>query len=165
MGTPIAYSSQFATVRDRALFSARHIHYRLGAKGRITMDDQLPPKPKGMHWRTYDKLAARHQRYENVRRAIFQNGCPADGPAEEISNLPRDFDHTALEFQFETYSTLSQQIAEMLRLSRPRSHQKTIAPIGVQLRNGILCQPRPNRCPRHCQLFHAEERILRTLKE
>jgi hypothetical protein len=70
-GRRVAYSSQFATARDRALFSARHIHYQLGAKGRIAMDDQLPSKPKGMHWRTYDKLTARCGRYENIAKRQF----------------------------------------------------------------------------------------------
>jgi hypothetical protein len=35
------------------------------------MDNQLPPKPKGMHWRTYDKLAARCGRYENIAKRQF----------------------------------------------------------------------------------------------
>jgi hypothetical protein len=70
-GRRVAYSSQFATAHDRAIYSARHIHYQLGAKGRIAMDDHLPPKPKGMHWRTYDKLAARCERYENISRNCF----------------------------------------------------------------------------------------------
>ena len=71
LGRWSAYSSQFATEHDRAIFSARHIHYQLGAKGRIAIDDPLPPKPKGMHWRTYDKLAARCERYENIAKNCF----------------------------------------------------------------------------------------------
>lgn len=70
-GRRVAYSSQFATAHDRAIFSARHIHYQLGAKGRIAMDDPLPPKPKGMHLRTYDKFAARCERYGNISRNCF----------------------------------------------------------------------------------------------
>jgi len=70
-GRHVAYSSQFATAHDRAIFSAHHIHYRLGAKGRIAMDDPLPPKPKGMHCRTYDKLAARGDRYKNIAANCF----------------------------------------------------------------------------------------------
>lgn len=70
-GRRVAYSSQFATAHDRAIFSARHIHYQLGAKGRISMDAPLPQKPKGMHWRTYDKLACRHNRYRNIAMNCF----------------------------------------------------------------------------------------------
>ena len=35
---------------------------RLGADG----SDDLPPKPKGMHWSRYDRLADRYERQSNI---------------------------------------------------------------------------------------------------
>jgi len=35
------------------------------------MDDLLLPEPKGRRWRTYDKLAAQHERYENIAKGQF----------------------------------------------------------------------------------------------
>jgi hypothetical protein len=64
-GRRVAYGSQFQTWRDRALSLAQDIRYRLGGKDFLSViDGSTPPKPKGMHWRTYDKLIARSEAYE-----------------------------------------------------------------------------------------------------
>jgi hypothetical protein len=65
-GRQVAYSSQFAAPHDRAEVSVCKIRYRLGGKGRIGMDDPLPPKPKWMRWRTYEKLTDRCAAYEDI---------------------------------------------------------------------------------------------------
>jgi hypothetical protein len=53
-GRRVAYGSQFETPQDRALSAAQNIRYRLGGKDYVSVDGLLPPKPKGMHWRTYE---------------------------------------------------------------------------------------------------------------
>ncbi len=64
-GRQVAYGSQFETPRDRALSAAQDIRYRLGGKDYISLLDGLPPpKPKGMHWRTYETKIKRCNRYE-----------------------------------------------------------------------------------------------------
>jgi hypothetical protein len=64
-GRRVAYGSQFETRHGRALSRAQDIRYRLGGRGYLSLIDGLtPPKPKGMHWRTYTKLIARAAAYE-----------------------------------------------------------------------------------------------------
>jgi hypothetical protein len=59
----VAYASQFETRTDRAYRGQAKIKARL-------IDDRdpdgwiLPPKPKGMHWRTYNGLVERFNHYE-----------------------------------------------------------------------------------------------------
>lgn len=65
-GRQVAYASQFINAYHRANASAHKIHYRLGAKGMIDIYDPLPPKPRGMYWRTYEKLRDRRERYEEI---------------------------------------------------------------------------------------------------
>lgn len=53
----LAYESQCEEPHYRALGRAQKLHVRLGGTGAV--GDGLPPKPKGMHWATYKKLARR----------------------------------------------------------------------------------------------------------
>lgn len=50
----LSYSSQNEGVTDRACSKAREIRKRLGCEG--SFDDPFPLKPKGMHWKTYERL-------------------------------------------------------------------------------------------------------------
>ena len=61
----VAYGSQFQAPHDRALTRAQDIRVRLGGRAYASLIDGLtPPKPKGMRWRTYDKLIAKSEAYE-----------------------------------------------------------------------------------------------------
>jgi hypothetical protein len=51
----LVYASQQAVPRDRNLAQARKIRERLGGDANVL--NPLPPKPFGMHWRTYDRFA------------------------------------------------------------------------------------------------------------
>lgn len=55
-GRQVAYGSQFETPRDRALTAARKIRRRLGGDHWTSILDGFPAKPKGMRWRTYNRL-------------------------------------------------------------------------------------------------------------
>jgi hypothetical protein len=44
------------------LSRAQKLHVLLGGSGAVA--DGLPPKPKGMHWKTYRTLANRFRRHE-----------------------------------------------------------------------------------------------------
>jgi hypothetical protein len=57
----IHYRSQSETFVDRATRRQRKLLHRLGAD----YADALP-KPKGMHWRTYERLADEIERCENI---------------------------------------------------------------------------------------------------
>ena len=65
----LAYASQNQDVHDRASAKARKIRQRLGDDG--CFDDPFPPKPKGMHWRTYDKLQRQCEILEDQVAAQF----------------------------------------------------------------------------------------------
>jgi hypothetical protein len=58
----LAYDSQRERPHDRALSRTQKLHVRLGGSGAVA--DGLPPKPKGMHWKTYRALANRFRQYE-----------------------------------------------------------------------------------------------------
>lgn len=50
----LTYNSQYESAGERALTRAQNVRIKLGGSG--SMDDFFPPKPKGMHWRTYWRL-------------------------------------------------------------------------------------------------------------
>jgi len=58
-GRQVVYGSQFENWHDRALSRAQDIRYRLGGSDYIALDGSVPPKPKGMHWRTYERRLER----------------------------------------------------------------------------------------------------------
>lgn len=61
----LAYPSQRETHGDRAARRALRIRSRLGWPGGILQGSGLG-KPKGMHWRTYDRLCGEHEVMERV---------------------------------------------------------------------------------------------------
>jgi hypothetical protein len=64
-GRQVAYGSQFETRHDRALSRAQDIRYRLGGPDHVSVIDGItPPKPKGMHRRTYETKLKRLEIYE-----------------------------------------------------------------------------------------------------
>lgn len=66
-GRRVAYGSQFQAPHDRALTRAQDIRTRLGGPEYAALIDGLsPPKPKGMRWRTYDRLIAKSEAYERI---------------------------------------------------------------------------------------------------
>lgn len=59
----LAYISQNETAHDRALRKHQAIRMKLGGSGSLA--DDFPDKPKGMHWRTYNRLAAQAEDAED----------------------------------------------------------------------------------------------------
>lgn len=55
----LKYETQYEPDFARAATRALKIRERLG--GRCGIDDPFPPKPKGMHWRTYQRLEAEEE--------------------------------------------------------------------------------------------------------
>jgi hypothetical protein len=55
----LAYASQQESAHERGLRKAQGIRMRLG--GTANMLDDFPEKPKGMHWRTYERLCRVHE--------------------------------------------------------------------------------------------------------
>jgi len=61
----VAYASQFLTPYHRAWHGQEKIKYRLIAD--LDPDEwSLPPKPKWMRWATYNRYAAKFDRYEEI---------------------------------------------------------------------------------------------------
>ena len=59
----VAYRSQFMTATDRANLGKERIKRRL--IGELDPEEwDLPPKPKWMRWKTYERLVERFDRYE-----------------------------------------------------------------------------------------------------
>jgi hypothetical protein len=54
----LAYESQQESDPNPVFNKAQKIRIRLGGCGNITLP--FPPKPKGMHWKTYDRLRLAH---------------------------------------------------------------------------------------------------------
>jgi hypothetical protein len=70
-GRRVAYASQFADPDNRAHIGQAKIRARL--IGDLDPDEwNLPPKPKGMRWRTYNRYVERYDAYE----AILDCGIP-----------------------------------------------------------------------------------------
>jgi hypothetical protein len=59
----LAYRSQRETPRDRALSGAFALRQKLGADGGI---GDYVTKPKGMHWRTFERAMERIDRAEGI---------------------------------------------------------------------------------------------------
>ena len=65
----LAYESQRENRAFRALRRAQTLRIRLGGSG--SMGELFPEKPKGMHWRTYDRLRHRAQEAEERQFAFL----------------------------------------------------------------------------------------------
>jgi hypothetical protein len=66
-GRQVAYASQFLTPTDRAWRGKSKINARLCRIGGFDPEEwDMPPKPKGMRWRTYERYANRFERYEDL---------------------------------------------------------------------------------------------------
>lgn len=61
------YSSQWEDMSDRALRGMHKIEKRLCGD---ILGGEMPPTSKWMRWRTYDRLASRHELYD-VRWALI----------------------------------------------------------------------------------------------
>ena len=59
----LAYDSQREAAYSRALSRAQAIRMKLG--GSPNMAEDFPDKPKGMHWRTYDRLCRKAEDAQN----------------------------------------------------------------------------------------------------
>jgi hypothetical protein len=75
----LKYETQYEPPFARAATRALKIRERLGSRGGI--DDPFPVKPKGMHWKTYERLQAEAERLEAAwvmgiagKFNLFQNG-------------------------------------------------------------------------------------------
>jgi len=66
----LAYSSQRENAGDRAARRADRIRDRLGWPGGI-LEGSGWGKPKGMHWRTYERLCAEHDDFSDMALAGF----------------------------------------------------------------------------------------------
>lgn len=60
----LAYQSQNETPLDRLTSKAQKIRMRLG--GSASLMEFFPEKPKGMHWRTYERLRAEAEQAEQA---------------------------------------------------------------------------------------------------
>lgn len=58
----LKYESQYEPIFGRATEQRHKLRKRLGYVG--SLEDPFPPKPKGMHWKTYRRLEARDQELE-----------------------------------------------------------------------------------------------------
>jgi hypothetical protein len=65
----LAYASTRESAGERATRKAQKVRMRLG--GTANLLAPFPPKPKGMHWRTYARLRAAEEAAAGVRQAEF----------------------------------------------------------------------------------------------
>jgi hypothetical protein len=63
-GSQVAYRSQFESRHDRAQRRAQDIRFQLGGEDFISIDGLQPPRPKGMHQRTYGAQIEQMEAYE-----------------------------------------------------------------------------------------------------
>lgn len=63
-GNDFAYRSQYYAAGMRARYMAIKLCERIGGPG-ASVEWVVPPKPKGMRWRTYERLAKRCQEYSD----------------------------------------------------------------------------------------------------
>ena len=64
VGPPSCLPVAISPWQDRALFRAREICFRLGGEDFIALDEMPPPRPRGMHLRTYEMQLARLKAFE-----------------------------------------------------------------------------------------------------
>ena len=64
LGKQVAYLSQYHPPEARAHYSADKLCDRIGGPGASDKWD-VPPKPKGMRWRTYERLSNRIEKYRS----------------------------------------------------------------------------------------------------
>ena len=70
-GRQVAYASQFMDRIARGHQGAATIKSRLCSVGGFDPDEwDLPPKPKWMRWRTYNRMVERFDRYEVSRLGV-----------------------------------------------------------------------------------------------
>ena len=63
----VRYPSQFQSPYHRASSAVQDIQRRLCKEPYIPLvGDELPPRPKGMHRRTYEKTARRYEAYKTI---------------------------------------------------------------------------------------------------
>jgi hypothetical protein len=67
----LAYGSQQVAPDERHLMAIRTIQRRLGGDPQESFPWVSPPKPKGMHWRTYERLHDALREHEMAREAIL----------------------------------------------------------------------------------------------
>jgi hypothetical protein len=66
-GRQVAYVSQFSTLTERAHQGQARIKSRLCSIGGFDPSEwDLPPKPKWMRWRTYNRAMEKFDRYESI---------------------------------------------------------------------------------------------------
>jgi hypothetical protein len=64
-GRRVAYRSQFLNASDRAYLGKERIKARL--IGDLNPDDwELPPKPRWMRWKTYNRYEEKFDNYEEI---------------------------------------------------------------------------------------------------
>lgn len=72
-GRRLAYASQFQTADDRALRGKAKINARLCSIGGFDPSEwEYPPKPKGMRWRTYNRLIEKFDHFEEILDAASE---------------------------------------------------------------------------------------------
>ena len=64
----LTYATRQASHRDRLLIKAQKIREQLG--GSPSMFDEFPARPKGMHWRRYNKLRQAHDQASDACLAL-----------------------------------------------------------------------------------------------
>ncbi len=76
-GRQVAYSSQFQTPHDRAFSTAQDIQYRLGGEAYVSSVGNIsPPRPKGMHRRTYERILRRYEVCEKISNQYLMSALP-----------------------------------------------------------------------------------------